>query len=75
MWWLGFRQIKIKTTNGVKYSPGSAVVCGPYQSEGEAQRERMRGLSAEWDATYSQPFEAGDAIEAGNVVESLTPVE
>jgi hypothetical protein len=75
MWWLGFRQIKVKTTNGIVNSPGSAVVCGPYQSEAEAQRERMRGLKTEWDAAYSQPFQADDAAMAGNVVESMAPVE
>jgi hypothetical protein len=75
MWWLGFRQVKVKTNAGIKYSPGSAVVCGPYQSEAEAQRERMRALAKEWDARYSQPFEAADAAAAGDVVESLTPVE
>ena len=75
LWWLGFRQIKIKTDKGIIAFPGKAVVCGPYQSEGEAQRERMRGLSTEWDAAYSQPFHAADAVNAGEVVESLTPVE
>lgn len=75
MWWIGFRQIKLKTSKGIITSPGNAVVCGPYQSEGEAQRERMHRLSKEWDAAYSQPFQANDAIEAGEVVESLTPVE
>jgi hypothetical protein len=75
MRWLGFRQIKVKTDAGIKYSPGNAVVFGPYQSETEAQRERMRALVKEWDATYGQPFEADDAGAAGEVVESLTPVE
>ena len=75
MWWLGFRQIEVKTSAGIKYSPGRAVVCGPYQSEADAQRERMRALAKEWDATYSQPFQAVDAVTAGDVVESLTPVE
>ena len=50
-WWLGFRQIKVKTPEGIKYSPGNAVVCGPYQSEADAQRERMQRLTKEWDAT------------------------
>lgn len=75
MWWLGFRQIRVKTSAGITYSPGSAVVCGPYQTEADAQRERRRALAKEWDATYSQPFQAVDAVAAGDVVESLTPVE
>lgn len=75
MWWLGFRQIKVKTKDGIVNSPGNAVVCGPYQTEGEAQRERMNRLSTEWDAAYSQPFQADDVEGAGKVVESLTPAE
>lgn len=77
MWWLGFRPTRVKTTNsgGAISLPGSAVVCGPYPTEGEAQRERMRGLSTQWDGAYSQPFQAVDANEAGKAVETLTPVE
>lgn len=73
MWWLGFRQVRVKTSSGVAHAPGRAVVCGPYQSEGEAQSTRMHNLAKEWDAVYSQPFQANDAIEAGELVESLTP--
>lgn len=73
MWWLGFRQVRIKTKNGVINSPGRAVVCGPYQSEAEAQRERMRRLSSEWDAAYSHPFQADENVDAEKIVESVTP--
>jgi hypothetical protein len=73
MWWLGFRQIKVKTAEGVKHHAGKAVVIDPYQSEGKAQKERMRCLSTEWDAAYSQPFQAADNAAAEAMVDSIRP--
>lgn len=76
MWWLGFRQVKSKTSSGsVIHQPGSAVVCGPYKTEADANKERFRRVSVEWDATYSYPFEGETEKIAQTLVESLTPME
>ncbi len=72
-YWLGFRQVLLKSGSGVIDAPGAAVVCGPFASFSEAEAKRARGMSDEWDAVYSAPFQAIDAQEANSIVEAKTP--
>jgi len=73
MWWIGFRQVKQRGAKGVELINSRAVACGPNETEGKANQERLRRLSAEWDAAYSSPFEAETLEQAEQKVESLTP--
>lgn len=73
MWWIGFRQVKQRGAKGVELVNSKAIICGPYETEGKANQERLRSLSTQWDAAYSFPFEAEDLKAAEQKVESLTP--
>jgi len=73
MWWIGFRQVKQRGAKGVELVNSLAVACGPYETEGKANQERLRRLSKEWDAAYSPPFEAETLEQAEQQSESLTP--
>lgn len=63
LWYFGFRQI-------VPRPPGSAVACGPYESESIATKERDAAKA--FDAAVSIPFTAGSEEEARDKAEKLT---
>jgi hypothetical protein len=73
MWYLGFRQTKLKTATGIVHAPGNAVLCGPYPSFIEADLERSRRLAVEWDAAYSEPIQADSKEAAEALIEARTP--
>ena len=73
MWWIGFRQVKQRGAKGVELVSSRAIACGPYETEGQTNQDRLRKLSKEWDAAYSRPFESVTLEQAEQEAESLTP--
>jgi hypothetical protein len=73
MWWIGFRQVRQRCAKGAELVNSRAVECGPFETVGRANQERLRLLSKDWDAAYSAPFEAESREEAEQQAELLTP--
>lgn len=72
MWWYGFRQIRQNGMKGIVLEGSNAVLCGPFESEVEANRRRFID-SSKRDSAHSKVFEALDSVEAGPIAENLTP--
>ncbi|WP_181152375.1 hypothetical protein, partial [Burkholderia cepacia] len=66
-YYYGFRQVRIKTTNGIILDPGRAVLCGPYPSREAAETNRAN--SQAYDAALSFVFFADTAQEAEQRIE------
>lgn len=53
-YYFGFRQVRIKTTEGIVLDPGRAVLCGPYPTWEAAENNRAN--SRAFDAALSFVF-------------------